>query len=162
MANFAGAFPLSPLWASLTDLIHGKAGLNSMMLKSAVPNLMLPPASASFSVLHQLAWTVVSLHRGGGILSLPFPLEPRGLVRGTEFSAREPWFTSDLLNCSSTNYVMLYFPQLAEVELAPHKVTGKYVAGFVNQAYKGSLVLGQPRSLCRLQRCLTDLPRSGQ
>lgn len=55
----------------------------------------------------------------------------------------------------------LYFPQLAGAELAPHKVTGKYVAGFVNEGYKGSLVPGQPRSLCRLQRCFTGLPKSG-
>lgn len=51
---------------------------------------------ASISFLYQLAWTAVSLQEG--IRSLPFPLEPQGLVRGTGFSAREHWCSSDLLS----------------------------------------------------------------
>lgn len=49
---------------------------------------------ASVSFLYQLAWTAVSLQEG----IRRFPLEPQGLVRGTGFSARERWCSSDLLS----------------------------------------------------------------
>lgn len=143
------------------SLTCGKASLENTMLKSQVLYLT-PPSSltASVSSLFSTKWLGQECPARGEILSLPLPLvEPQGLGREHSTSAREHWFTSD---CSGTNHVTLYFPQLAWAELAPHKVTGKYVAGFINQGYKGSLVLGQPRSLCRLQGCLTSLPRSGQ